>query len=174
MGGAVAITAAPDLPVAAVVADAAYAVLENPIANRMRERRYPFARLGSRLVVAAASVRARTLLRQPIQRVATNRPARAAADRAARGSPGGLDPGGAAVRGGQGTEGANGRRRRCAQRRARRGGARQYERRVLEFFQRHLDGWRRIIAPGAAPRLSVRNTTRLRSLHGCHEGPRRR
>jgi uncharacterized protein len=69
MGGSVAITAAPDLPVAAVVADAAYAVLENPIANRMREGRYPLARLGSRLVVAAASVRARTRLRQPIQRV---------------------------------------------------------------------------------------------------------
>jgi len=69
MGGAVAITAAPDLPVAAVVADAAYAVLQNPIANRMRESRYPLARLGSQLVVAAASVRARTWLRQPIQRV---------------------------------------------------------------------------------------------------------
>ena len=69
MGGSVAITAAPDLPVAAVVADAAYAVLENPIANRMREGRYPLARLGSRLVVAAAAVRARTRLRQPIQRV---------------------------------------------------------------------------------------------------------
>ena len=37
MGGSVAIMAAPDVPVAAVVADAAYAVLENPIANRMRE-----------------------------------------------------------------------------------------------------------------------------------------
>jgi len=69
MGGAVAITAAPDLPVAAVVADAAYAVLQNPIANRMRESRYPLARLGSQLVVAAASVRTRTWLRQPIQRV---------------------------------------------------------------------------------------------------------
>ena len=69
MGGSVAITAAPDLPVAAVVADAAYAVLQNPIANRMREGRYPFARLGSQLVVAAASVRARTRLRQPIQQV---------------------------------------------------------------------------------------------------------
>ena len=69
MGGSVAITAAPDLPVAAVVADAAYAVLENPIANRFREGHYPLARLGSRLVVAAASVRARTRLRQPIQRV---------------------------------------------------------------------------------------------------------
>jgi uncharacterized protein len=69
MGGAVAITAAPDLPVAAVVADAAYAVLRHPIASRMREGRYPLARLGSRLVVAAASVRARTWLRQPIQRV---------------------------------------------------------------------------------------------------------
>jgi uncharacterized protein len=69
MGGSVAITAAPDLPVAAVVADAAYAVLENPIANRLREGHYPLARLGSRLVVAAAAVRARTRLRQPIQRV---------------------------------------------------------------------------------------------------------
>ena len=62
--------AAPDVPVAAVVADAPYAELENPIANRMREGRYPLARLGARLVVAAASVRARTWLRSPIQRVA--------------------------------------------------------------------------------------------------------
>lgn len=69
MGGAVAIMAAPDLPVAAVVADAAYARVENPIANRMREGRYPMAGLGARLVVAAASVRARVRLRQPIQRV---------------------------------------------------------------------------------------------------------
>ena len=51
MGGAVAIMAAPDLPVAAVVADAAYADLRNPIANRMREAGYPLAALGSRLVV---------------------------------------------------------------------------------------------------------------------------
>ncbi len=70
MGASVAIMAAPDLPVAAVVADAAYAELENPIANRLREGRYPLARLGARLVVAAASVRARTWLRSPIQRVA--------------------------------------------------------------------------------------------------------
>jgi dipeptidyl aminopeptidase/acylaminoacyl peptidase len=70
MGASVAIMAAPDVPVAAVVADAPYAELENPIANRLREGRYPLARLGARLVVAAASVRARTWLRSPIQRVA--------------------------------------------------------------------------------------------------------
>jgi alpha-beta hydrolase superfamily lysophospholipase len=70
MGASVAIMAAPDLPVAAVVADAAYARLENPIGNRMRQGRYPMPRLGARLVLAAASLRARTWLRQPIQRVA--------------------------------------------------------------------------------------------------------
>ena len=68
MGGSVAVMAAPDLPVAAVVADAAYAELRDPIANRMRESGYPLARLGSRLVVLAASARARVLLRQPIDR----------------------------------------------------------------------------------------------------------
>ena len=70
MGGSVAIMAAPDLPVAAVVADAAYARVENPIANRMREGRYPLAGLGARLIVAAASLRARVWLRQPVERVA--------------------------------------------------------------------------------------------------------
>jgi dipeptidyl aminopeptidase/acylaminoacyl peptidase len=70
MGGSVAIMAAPDLPVAAVVADAAYAELHNPIGNRMRESRYPMAGLGSRLVVLAASLRARVRLRSPISRVA--------------------------------------------------------------------------------------------------------
>jgi dipeptidyl aminopeptidase/acylaminoacyl peptidase len=68
MGGAVAIMAAPDLPVAAVVADAAYAELRDPISNRMREGGYPLTRLGARLVVLAASARARVLLRQPIDR----------------------------------------------------------------------------------------------------------
>jgi dipeptidyl aminopeptidase/acylaminoacyl peptidase len=70
MGGSVAIMAAPDLPVAAVVADAAYARVENPIGNRMREGRYPMAGFGARLIVAAASLRARVRLRQPIERVA--------------------------------------------------------------------------------------------------------
>jgi fermentation-respiration switch protein FrsA (DUF1100 family) len=69
MGASVAIMAAPDLPVAAVVADAAYAELAHPIASRMRQGRYPLAGLGAKLVVAAASVRARTWLRSPIQRV---------------------------------------------------------------------------------------------------------
>jgi dipeptidyl aminopeptidase/acylaminoacyl peptidase len=70
MGGSVAIMAAPDLPVAAVVADAAYADLTDPISNRMREIGYPFAGLGARLVVAAASLRARVHLRSPIHCVA--------------------------------------------------------------------------------------------------------
>lgn len=70
MGGSVAIMSAPDLPVAAVIADAAYGRVENPIANRMRQGHYPMPRLGARLIVAAASLRARTWLRQPFQRVA--------------------------------------------------------------------------------------------------------
>jgi dipeptidyl aminopeptidase/acylaminoacyl peptidase len=69
MGGSVAIMAAPDLPVAAVVADAAYADLRDPIANRMREIGYPLARLGTGLVLAAASLRARVWLRSPMNRV---------------------------------------------------------------------------------------------------------
>jgi uncharacterized protein len=67
-GASVAIMAAPDLPVAAVVADAPYAELHNPIGNRMREARYPLAGLGARLVVAAASLRAGVWLRSPIAR----------------------------------------------------------------------------------------------------------
>lgn len=70
MGASVAILAAPDLPVAAVIADAPYAELHHPIANRMREWHYPLAWLGSRLIVAAASIRARTRLLSPIDRVA--------------------------------------------------------------------------------------------------------
>jgi dipeptidyl aminopeptidase/acylaminoacyl peptidase len=70
MGGSVALMAAPDLPVAAVVAEAAYADLRNPIANRMRASSYPLPRLGARLVVGAASLRARARLRSPMQRVA--------------------------------------------------------------------------------------------------------
>ncbi|HEX2142387.1 MAG TPA: alpha/beta hydrolase [Candidatus Limnocylindria bacterium] len=69
MGGAVAIMSAPDLPVAAVVADAAYAEVAHPVANKMRQGHYPFPRLGSRLIVAAASLRARVRLREPIARV---------------------------------------------------------------------------------------------------------
>ncbi len=70
MGGATAILAAPDLPVAAVVADAAYADIRHPIANRMREARLPLPGLGSRLVVAGAAIRTRTRLISPIDRVA--------------------------------------------------------------------------------------------------------
>ena len=70
MGGSVAIMAAPDLPVAAVVADAAYADLYDPISNRMREAGYPLVGLGARLVVGAASLRARVRLRMPIHQVA--------------------------------------------------------------------------------------------------------
>jgi dipeptidyl aminopeptidase/acylaminoacyl peptidase len=70
MGGSVAIMAAPDLPVAAVVADAAYAELRNPISNRLRDEGYPLTRLGAGLVLTAASLRARVRLRSPIHRVA--------------------------------------------------------------------------------------------------------
>ncbi|MEP6807732.1 MAG: alpha/beta fold hydrolase [Chloroflexota bacterium] len=69
MGGSVALMAAPDLPVAAVIADAAYADLRNPISNRMREAGYPLTRLGASLVVGAASLRAGVRLRSPMQRV---------------------------------------------------------------------------------------------------------
>ena len=74
MGGSVAIMAAPDLPVVAVVADAAYADLRDPISNRMREAGYPLVRLGARLVVGAASLRAGVRLRSPIHRVASIAP----------------------------------------------------------------------------------------------------
>ena len=70
MGGATAIVAAPDLPVAAVIADAAYADIRHPIANRMREQRLPLSGIGSWLITAGAAIRARTRLMSPIDRVA--------------------------------------------------------------------------------------------------------
>lgn len=70
MGAAVAIVAAPELPVAAVVADAAFADLHHPIGNRMRGEGYPLAELGSRIIVAASAFRARARLISPIDRVA--------------------------------------------------------------------------------------------------------
>lgn len=66
MGASVAIVSAPDLPVAAVVADAAYAEIHHPVASRMRELGYPLAGLGARLIVLAASLRARARLVDPI------------------------------------------------------------------------------------------------------------
>ncbi|HUH17043.1 MAG TPA: alpha/beta fold hydrolase [Methylomirabilota bacterium] len=70
MGAAVAILSAPELPVAAVVADAPFAELHHPIANRMRDVGYPMAGLGSRVIVAGAAVRARSRLPDPIRAVA--------------------------------------------------------------------------------------------------------
>lgn len=70
MGAGVAILAAPDLPVAAVVADAAFAELRNPIANRLRADGYPLAGLASWMIVAAGSLRVRARLLSPIDRVA--------------------------------------------------------------------------------------------------------
>jgi uncharacterized protein len=69
MGAAIAIVAAPDLPVAAVVADAAFAHLSHPVANRMREVGYPLAGLGARGIVWAAALRTRTRLLDPIRAV---------------------------------------------------------------------------------------------------------
>ncbi len=66
MGAATALISAPDLPVAAVIADAPFAELHHPIANRMREVGYPLPELGARAIVAAASVRTRSALPNPI------------------------------------------------------------------------------------------------------------
>ena len=66
MGASTAIVSAPDLPVAAVVADAPFAELWHPIANRMRQIGYPLATIGSRLVVAGATLRTRSRLPDPI------------------------------------------------------------------------------------------------------------
>jgi fermentation-respiration switch protein FrsA (DUF1100 family) len=139
MGGSVAIMAAPDLPVAAVVADAAYADLRDPISNRMREAGYPLVGLGARLVVGAASLRARVRLRSPIRRVASIAPRgllliAPAEDRLvspeqsqrlyhAAGEPKELFVVAGADHGGAHTAAPE-----------------AYERRVLEFLARHLDG----------------------------------
>jgi len=69
MGAATAIVSAPELPVAAVVADAPFAELHHPVANRMRQVGYPLASIGARLIVWAASLRSRTRLRDPISAV---------------------------------------------------------------------------------------------------------
>ena len=69
MGGAIAIVAAPELPVAAVVVDSAFAELHHPIGNRLREAGYPLSQLGSRAIVAAASLRTRSRLSNPIRHV---------------------------------------------------------------------------------------------------------
>lgn len=70
MGASIAIVSAPELPVAAVIADAPFAQLHHPIANRMREVGYPLAELGARVIVAGAALRTRSLLRDPIAAVA--------------------------------------------------------------------------------------------------------
>ncbi len=69
MGAATAIVSAPDLPVAAVIADAAFAELHHPIANRMRHAGYPFPEVGSRAIVAGATLRTRSRLPDPIRAV---------------------------------------------------------------------------------------------------------
>jgi uncharacterized protein len=70
MGATIGIIAAPDLPVAAVVADSAFAELHHPIGNRLRESGYPFAGVGSRAIVAAAALRTRSRLPDAIRHVA--------------------------------------------------------------------------------------------------------
>ncbi len=70
MGAAAAILAAPELPVVAVVADAPYAQVAHPVASRMRDQGWPLPELGSRAIVAAAGVRARTSLVDPLGAVA--------------------------------------------------------------------------------------------------------
>lgn len=70
MGAAAAILAAPDLPVAAVVADAAYARASHPIANRLREQGWPLPTAGSLAIATGAAIRARARLGDPIDAVA--------------------------------------------------------------------------------------------------------
>lgn len=70
MGAATAIVSAPDLAVAAVVADAAFAELHHPIASRMREVGYPLAGIGARAIVAGAMLRTRSRLHDPLRAVA--------------------------------------------------------------------------------------------------------
>jgi uncharacterized protein len=74
MGAATAIVSAPALPVAAVVADAPFAQLHHPVANRMREVGYPLADVGARAIVAGAALRTRTRLRDPIDVVSSIAP----------------------------------------------------------------------------------------------------
>lgn len=69
MGAAIAIVAAPGVRVSAVVADAAFADLHHPIANRLRQSRYPLAGLGARGILAGARLRARSALVSPIRAV---------------------------------------------------------------------------------------------------------
>jgi uncharacterized protein len=67
MGASTAIVAAPQLPVAAVVADAPFAHLHHPVANRMRQVGYPLAGVGARFIVAGAALRTRSWLGDPIR-----------------------------------------------------------------------------------------------------------
>ena len=69
MGASTAIVSAPDLPVAAVVADAPFAELHHPVANRMRQVGYPLAQVGGRLIVAGLALRTRSWLGDPIRAV---------------------------------------------------------------------------------------------------------
>jgi alpha-beta hydrolase superfamily lysophospholipase len=69
MGAAIAIVSAPDLPVAAVVADAPFAELHHPIANRLRASGYPLAGVAARFVVAGAMLRTRSRMPDPITAV---------------------------------------------------------------------------------------------------------
>ena len=160
MGGSVAIMAAPDLPVAAVVADAAYAELRNPIANRMRDEGYPFTRLGAGLVVAAASLRARVRLRSPINRVGADRPTWAAAHLAGRRSAGEPAPVAALFR-------AAGEPKElfvvagAAHAEAHLTAPEAYERRVLDFLARHLDGERPYNRADLYPSSGSRMATRV-------------
>ena len=74
MGAAAAILAGPELPVAAVVADAAYARASHPIGNRLREQGWPLAGAGSIAIVTAAALRARSRMGDPIEAVANLAP----------------------------------------------------------------------------------------------------
>ncbi len=69
MGASTAIVSAPDVPVAAVVADAPFAELHHPVANRMRDLGYPLSSIGARLIVSAVALRTLSRLADPIRMV---------------------------------------------------------------------------------------------------------
>ena len=180
MGAAIAIVSAPDLPVAAVVADAAFAEIHHPIANRMREVGLPAGRhrrAGDRRrrlapdAVAPAGSAARTSLASRRGRCCSSRRTRRPAHQLA------AEP--APVRGGRRAEGADGGR-----------GAGHAE--ALRRRSRGLSASRARLPASAtwaergpgpsvhggtvsrAPIIGRRSPSSAGVVHGCHQGPGRR
>jgi uncharacterized protein len=159
MGASTAIVAAGDLPVAAVVADAPYAECHHPIATVMRREHIPLPGLGSRIITFSSALRTRTRLVNPIDRVARISPrglliiapredALISWQQSLRLFDAAGEPKELMV-----VEGAEHSTARLTA-----GG--EYERRVLDFLRRHLEGTDS--APAPPPAASVRSDDGLR------------